>query len=80
MKEYTAQMKVRKKWISARWPNSGGGCVSKDRDIVATRMAAIRKAWADYAERNKERKDFHMEMIPTEFRIASRRITEWKED
>lgn len=80
MKEFTVQMKLGKKWISAHWPNSGGKCISKDRDVVVSRMKMIKSAWEDYAERNKERIDHRMEIFPTDFRIASREITEWKED
>jgi len=81
MKEFTVKMKIRGKWFSAHSPNTCNEIVKNSKQEAEDRLVEIKQRWDSYKERDKKHfpEDFNEEHYPTEFKIMSREVTEWKD-
>lgn len=76
MKQYTVQMKINNKWVSAHAPNNLIKTLKNDKQAILKNYNAIKESWHDYSNK------YNGKLInpPTDFRIVSRNVTEWTEE
>ncbi len=78
MTEYKAEMLKNGKWFAAHAPNCGGAYIKTDKRKVEEHLEWVTQRWSENEAQAKRLGYYDARYYPTEFRIVSREVTEWK--